>query len=206
MIDINLLLAWGATYKKVSSNETIFREGQLCNYYYQLISGNVRWINIDVEGRECIHSIVESGESFGEFPLFDDGPYAASAIAETESILIRLYKPSFLELLKENNDLLFAFTRLLSKRLRFKYSIIQSFGSHRPETRITNLINHLKSEKKNFCSDCNQLKLTRLQIAAMTGLRVETVIRTMRQMHDRGEIVINRGKVYCTNMIEVIMT
>jgi len=99
MIDINLLLAWGATYKKVGVNETIFTEGQQCTYYYQLVSGTVRWLNIDEAGRECIHYIAEAGESFGEFPLFDDGPYAASAIANTDSILIRLYKPVFLDLL-----------------------------------------------------------------------------------------------------------
>ncbi|WP_276360663.1 Crp/Fnr family transcriptional regulator [Daejeonella sp. H1SJ63] len=206
MLNINLLLAWGATYKKVSAGETIFREGQFCNYYYQLVSGNVRWINIDSDGRECIHSIIEPGESFGEFPLFDDGPYAASAIADNDCMLIRLYKPTFLELLKENPDLLFGFTRLLTKRLRFKYSLIKSFASHCPETRIINLINHLKSENKNFCPECDQLKLTRQQIADMTGLRVETVIRTMRQMHEKGDLVISRGKVYCKDMIEVIMT
>jgi len=204
MIDINLLLAWGATYKKISSGETIFHEGQVCTYYFQLISGNVRWINMDAEGRECIHSIIEPGESFGEFPLFDDGPYAASAIAETDCILIRLYKPTFINLLKENTNLLFDFTRLLTKRLRFRYSVIQSFACHNPETRIINLINHLKAENKNFCKECNQLKLTRQQIAFMTGMRVETVIRTMRIMHEKGELVISKGKVYCKDMIEVI--
>ncbi len=205
MIDINLLLAWGATYKKISSGEIIFHEGQTCSYYYQLVSGNVRWINIDSEGRECIHSIIEAGESFGEFPLFDDGPYAASAIAETNCILIRLYKPTFINLLKENTNLLFDFTRLLTKRLRFRYSVIKTFACHNPETRIINLINHLKAENKNFCNECNQLKLTRQQIAYMTGLRVETVIRTMRLMHEKGDLVISKGKVYCKDMIEVIM-
>lgn len=204
MIDIDLLLAWGAAYKKVSIGETIFLEGQLCSYYHQLVSGRVRWVNLDEEGRECIHSMIEPGESFGEFPLFDDGRYAASAVADMDCILIRLYKPTFLQLIKENVHILFAFTRLLSNRLRFKFSIIRTFGTNCPEAKIANLINHLKSEKKSFCTDCNQLKLTRQQIADMTGLRVETVIRTMRSMHDKGELRILRGKVYCKDMIEVI--
>ena len=201
MIDVNLLLAWGATYKKVSSHETIFSEGQSCTYYYQLISGYVKWINIDSEGRECIHGIIEPGESFGEFPLFDDEPYAASAVAESNCILIRLYKPTFIELLKGNPDLLFAFTQLFTKRLRYKYSLIKSYACNNPATRIINLINYLKTENKNFCAECDQLKLTRQQVADMTGLRVETVIRTMRSMHNKGELVINRGKVYCKDFI-----
>lgn len=204
MIDIDLLLAWGAVYKKVNAGETIFKEGQSCFFYYQLASGKIRWFNIDDNGKECIHSILENSESFGELPLFDDGPYAANAIAEDDSIILRLHKPIFLEMIHENSDILFSFTKLFSKRLRFKLSLIKTFSSHCPENMIATLLNNLKAENKNFCSDCNQLNLTRQQIADMTGLRVETVIRTMRNMHDKGELMIRKGKVYFTNMIEVI--
>ena len=204
MIDINLLLAWGATYKSVKTNEAIFGEGETCSYYFQLVSGSVRWLNIDEEGRECIHAIVEAGESFGEFPLFDDGSYEATAIANIDCVVIRLYKPAFMQLVNENTPILFAFTKLLTKRLRFKYSILSSMASNNPEIRIATLINHLKTENKSFCPDCDRLKLTRQQIAGMTGLRVETVIRTMRHMHDKGELSISRGKVFCKDMIEVI--
>ena len=205
MVDIDLLLSWGAAYKKVGAGETVFNEGQSCFFYYQLVSGQVRWVNIGDEGKECIHSVVEPGESFGELPLFDDGPYAASAIADEDSIVIRVHKSTFLELIKDNSDIHFAFTKLLSKRLRFKFSIIKSFASHCPENRIATLLNYLKAENKNFCGNCNQLKLTRQQIADMTGLRVETVIRTMRNMHDKGELVIEKGKVYCRGIIEVLL-
>lgn len=205
MIDIDLLLAWGAAYKKVSTGEMIFYEGHSCFFYNQLVSGRVRWINTTNEGKECIHYIIEPGESFGELPLFDNEPYAASAIAEEDCILIRLHKPTFLSLLKENADIHFSFTKILSKRLRFKLAIIQSFASHCPEKMIATVLNQFKSENKNFCGTCNQLNLTRQQIADMTGLRVETVIRTMRTMHDKGELVITKGKVFCNNMIEVIL-
>jgi len=204
VIDIDLLLAWGGAYKKVSAGEIIFREGQPCSFYHQLVSGNVRWVNIGDEGKDCVLSMIEPSESFGEYPLFDDGPYAATAVAEKDCIIIRLHKPTFLQLIRENNELNFAFTQMLSKRLRFKLSIIKSFGSHCPEKIIANLLNNLKAQNKNFCSKCNQLKLTRQQIADMTGLRVETVIRTMRNMHEKGGLKISRGKVYCSDMIEVI--
>jgi CRP-like cAMP-binding protein len=196
MIDIDLLLKWGAQYKKVSANQTIFSEGEPCFFYNQLVSGMVRWANIDNEGRECIHSIIEPGESFGELPLFDEGNYAATAIANEDSVVIKLRKPLFLGLLKENQELHLGFTSLLAKRLRFKFMVLNSFGSNSPEHRITALLNYLKSENKSFCCDCHQLTLTRQQIADMTGLRVETVIRTMRTMHERGELFISKGKVY----------
>ncbi|MEI6586606.1 MAG: Crp/Fnr family transcriptional regulator [Sediminibacterium sp.] len=196
IIDINTLLAWGAVYKKVSPGELIFSEGAECSYYNQLVSGTVRWVNIDEEGKEYIQTIIEPGECFGEIPLFDDGVYAASAIADEEVVLIRLRKITFLQLIKENYEIHFAFTKLLAKRVRFKFLILKSIAYHAPEVRIAALLNYLKKENKNFCSNCNQLKLTRQQIADMTGLRVETVIRSMRNMHHKGEIVIERGKVF----------
>ena len=197
MINIDTLLAWGAAYKKVSTGEVLFKEGNQCTFYTQLVSGTIRWVNIDEEGKEFIQTIIEPGECIGEMPLFDDGPYAATAIADEDSVVIRLCKSTFLQLLKENFDIHFSFSKLLAKRVRFKFLILKSIAYHAPEARISALINYLKKENKNFCPKCNQLKLTRQQIADMTGLRVETVIRAMRLMHEKGELVIDKGKVYC---------
>ncbi len=197
MIDIDTLLAWGAAYKKVSAGEIIFHEGAQSSFYYQLVSGKVRWVNINDEGKEFIQTIIEPGECFGEFPLFDDEPFAASALADEDSVIIRLHHSSFHQLLKENPDLHFKFTRLLTQRLRFKFLILKELAKHNPENSISTLLNYFKQHRKNICTKCNKLNLTRQQIADMTGLRVETVIRTMKSMQQRGELQITKGKVYC---------
>lgn len=197
MIDIDTLLAWGAAYKKLSAGEIIFQEGAPSSFYYQLVSGKVRWANINDEGKEFIQTIIEPGECFGELPLFDDEPFAASAITDEDSVIIRLHKSSFLQLIKENPEIHFAFTKLLTERLRFKFLILKELASHNPENSISTLLSYFKENKKNICTKCNRLKLTRQQIADMTGLRVETVIRTMRNMHSHGLLRIDKGKVYC---------
>lgn len=197
MIDIDMLLAWGAAYKKVGAGEMIFQEGSQSSFYYQLVSGKVRWVNINDEGKEFIQTIIEPGECFGEFPLFDDQAFAASAIADEDSVIIRLHKVTFHQLIKENPEIHLAFTRLLTERLRFKFLILKELATHNPENSISTLLSYFKEHKKNICTKCNRLKLTRQQIADMTGLRVETVIRTMRNMHSLGLLRIDKGKVYC---------
>jgi CRP/FNR family cyclic AMP-dependent transcriptional regulator len=197
MIDIDTLLAWGGAYKKVSRGSTIFQEGTTCSFYYQLVSGRVNWLNINDEGKEFIQVIIDPGECFGELPLFDDQPYAATAIAVEDSVVIRLHKPVFRQLLNDNQFIHFKFSRLLAQIVRYKFMILESLASQDPEVRIGTLLNYLKKENKNFCTECNQLKLTRQQIANMTGLRVETVIRSMRNMHEKGDLTIAKGKVYC---------
>lgn len=196
IIDINILLAWGAVYKKLNPKEIIFSEGEPGFYYYQLVSGSVKWINIDEEGKEYIQYIVEPGECFGELPLIDDKPYAATSMAESESVILKLNKEHFLQLLKENPEIHFAFTKMLVKRIRYKFLLTKAIAYLNPENRLMALLNYLKSEKKHICLKCGQIKLTRQQIADMTGLRVETVIRASKVLHEKEFLRIERGKMY----------
>lgn len=197
IIDINTLLAWGGVYKKVNQGDFIFKEGGSAAFYHQLISGGVRWVNINEEGREFLQVMIEPGESFGELPLFDGQPYAASAIANEDSIIIRLQKDVFLSLLHENPTIHFDFTKLMIERIRFKFYVIKELAQHDPENCISKLFAYMKLRNKNICPDCHRIKLTRQQIADMTGMRVETVIRTIRSLHLKGLLLIDKGKVYC---------
>lgn len=196
LIDINILLASGAVYKKVAAKEIIFTEGDKGHYYYQLITGLVRWVNIDDEGKECIQYMVEPGECFGELTLIDNEPYAATTIADCESLIIKLNKDHFLQLLKNNPEIHFSFTKMLVKRVRYKFILTKILTCLHPEDKLIVFFNYLSIEKKHICTKCAQLKLTRQQIADMTGLRVETVIRSSKALHDKGFFTIERGKIY----------
>ena len=197
MIDIDTLLAWGAVYKKLDPEEYIFQEGSDCHFYYQLVSGSVRWTNINDDGKEFIQNMIEPGECFGELPLFDGSAYAASAIANKDSLVIRLHNAAFLKMLKESPELYLRFLKLSSERLRFKFLLLKELACYGPEHRISTLFDYFKKSNRNISKKHHQLELTRQQIANMTGLRVETVIRSIRHMNDTGELTIERGKVFC---------
>lgn len=197
MIDIDILLAWGAAYKKIPEGGIIFLEGTESHFYYQLVSGSVRWVNICDDGKEFLQGLIIPDESFGELPLFDDGVLAATAIANTDTVILRLDKTIFLQILKENPSIHFLFSKLLTERLRFKFHLIKEMANHNPEHCITALFEYFKQTRKNVCTSCNKINLTRQQIADMTGMRVETVIRAIRSLKEKGQLVIARGKVYC---------
>ncbi|MBK9329573.1 MAG: Crp/Fnr family transcriptional regulator [Sphingobacteriales bacterium] len=199
MIDIDILLASGAKYKKVRKGEYLFHEGAVCNYYFQLVEGRVSWVNFDDEGKIFIQSILEPGECFGELPLFDDEPYAANAVAEVDSVIIQLPKLSFSQLLRNNFDIQVAFNRLLAQRVRYKFFILKEIACCSPEHRILTLLTYLS--KKNNINNTEHfvVNYTRQQIAGMTGLRVETVIRVIRHLHDQGKLMIDKGKIIMPN-------
>ena len=191
----DVLLAWGATYKKVKKGELIFLEGTMSSFYYQLVEGRVRWVNINEEGREFIQVMIEEGESFGELPLFDNKPFAATAIADEDSLILRLHKSSFLQMIKSSFEIHFRFSQLLVTRLRFKFLTLRELAYNNPEQRISSMLNYYKNSRGLGDSLC-KLHLTRQQLADMTGLRVETVIRTIRHLHEVGTLKIQRGKVF----------
>ena len=196
MIKVDRLLDIGASAKKYNANEIIFEEGTECYFYYQLVSGSVRWLQVSEDGKEFVQDLIEPGECFGEFPLFDGRPYAASALASNECEVVRLPKNNFKQLLKDDPDLHFAFSKLLVERLRFRFLLSKNLAGNKPEDKICSLLTYFKDHKKHFCSTCNLVQLTRQQIADMTGLRVETVIRSIRHLQEIGRLQINKGKVF----------
>lgn len=196
MIPIELLLERGAAYRKVAAGDVIFNEGAVAAYYYQLTEGRVRWCTINADGREILHKVIDPGESFGEFPLFDEKPYAASAIADMPCTMLRLCKSTFQELLKEFPEIHLAFTQSLVSDLRFKFMLTNILSSNSPENVVSSLIHYFNDRGKLICQECNRLLLTRQQLANMTGLRVETVIRAIKHMERADRLSIVKGKVF----------
>jgi CRP/FNR family transcriptional regulator, cyclic AMP receptor protein len=196
-IDIDLLLAWGATFHEIEKGHVIFCEGDTAHFYYQVVDGRIKMCNCNEEGKEFIQGFFEEGESFGEPPVFDNEPYPAGAVADEASTIIRLRKENFLQLLKDNFDVHFRISQLLAKRLRFKTIIAKEISSYKPIHRIHTLLTEYKRNHGYRNGELFKINLTRQQIADMTGLRVETVIRAIRQLHENGKMKIERGKVYC---------
>lgn len=199
MIDEDILLSRCAIYRKINKGEFIFHEGTKCNFYFQLIEGKVCWLNYDDDGKVYIQSIVDKGECFGELPLFDNEPYAASAVASTNIIILQLPKPSFLQLLKDYPEISFSFNKLLAKRVRYKFFILKEITCHNPEKKVLTLLNYFKEKNNQLANERYKVPITRQQIADMTGLRVETVIRVIRNLNEHGKLHIERGKVYLLN-------
>ncbi len=196
MIETELLLQYGAVVKPVSQNEVIISEEQPAWHYYQLVNGSARAINLNENGKEYLQYIIYPGDTFGEIPLFDHGKYAVTVIADEPSTIIKLAREQFAKMLAEEPGLYPKLMNLMCERLRFKYFLLKEISNHNPERSIRNLISYFKGSNK-ICNKCNKLKLTRQQIADMLGMRVETVIRSIRNLHHNGILEIRKGKVFC---------
>jgi len=194
MLDYELLIQAGATIRNYSKGEMILKEGSHARFYYQIVSGEVKMVNTGESGQEFIQGIFKQGNSFAEPPLFLDVTYPASAIAITDSEILILEKAGLLQLLAANFDLQMQLVRSLSERIYFKSMMAKEISLYDASHRIITLIDFLK-QRDGYTTELYPVTLTRQQIADLTGLRVETVIRAIRYLVDT-ELVQKGRKIY----------
>src|SRR5688572_3689134 len=114
MIPEEVLLAYGATFRKYRKNQCIFFEEDTPLFYHQVSEGSVRMSNVFEDGKEFIQGMFKKGGGFGEPALLINACYPATAIANEDSVVLKLAKENFLLLLHDNNDTLFALAQALA--------------------------------------------------------------------------------------------
>jgi len=194
-IDGSLLRAFGAEDKSYKKGELVYREDDHALYYFQIEEGKVKLNNYDENGKEFIHNILTKNQSFGDSLLFLDKTYPMNAVCLQPSEIIRMPKDSFLELLKQHPHLSVSMNACLSHRLYFKAIMIQSMASQSPVSRLKGLMDYLKSYHDDECGQAFNVELTRQQIASLTGLRVETVIRALKKMEKENILSLDSRKI-----------
>ncbi|MEQ6122813.1 Crp/Fnr family transcriptional regulator [Pseudotenacibaculum sp. MALMAid0570] len=197
MINKELLIQFGAIQKSYCKNERIFSEQESARYYYQILQGIVKMNNYSEEGKEFIQGIFYKDQSFGEPPLFGAINYPANAETLTDTTILALPKRALFDLLRNNPEIHLNVTKALANRLYYKAIIATEISSHEPEHRVLRYIDYLKYEvhqvEKKFDF---QVEHTRQQIADLLGLRVETVIRVIKNLEKKNEVKILNRKVY----------
>ena len=196
IIPKELLIEKRASFYKVQKDDYIFTEDESALFYFQVISGSVKMSSYSENGQEFIQGIFKAGQSFGEPAIFGDFPYPNNAIATERSELARLPRDMFIELLQEHFEIHKKFNVLFSNRLKYKAILLKEISSYNPDHVILTLLKYLRDssnleDKSQFC-----IPFTRQQIADMTGLRVETVIRTVKKLQKEGKLEIRQHKIY----------
>ncbi|WP_353145699.1 Crp/Fnr family transcriptional regulator [Chryseobacterium sp.] len=195
VINESILHSVGAEIKEYKPTENLFCEGDSPHYYYQIITGEVKLNNYSEEGKEFIQNILTDGQSCGESILFIDKPYPMNAEAITDCQVLRLHKSVFFTLLSESSELCMEINSFLSQRLYYKFIMMQNISSQSPSTRLKGLMDYLKSFQDDERPYSFMVPLTRQQMASLTGLCVETAIRTIKHMEKDKIVKIENRKI-----------
>lgn len=196
IISEELLFSHGATLENYGAGDAIFQEGVAAKYYFQIRQGTVKLNTFLEDGKEFVHGLPFEGHCIGESYLFTDHHYAINAIAVTSCDIVKLSKAKFLEILLGNPELMLEINKYMADRMHFRYMISSFLAISDPIVKLMKLFDHIKKyfgfeEAYSFL-----IPYTRQQIATLTGLRVETVIRYVKKMAEQKMVKIESTKIY----------
>lgn len=111
-------LAECAAEHRLHAGEILFLSGDPARGLYVAVSGSLRAFRESDEGREQTIHVERAGATFAEVPVFDDGPYPSTVIAEEESLVLFVKKQDVRQFLLSNPESALSALGLLAGRLR----------------------------------------------------------------------------------------
>ncbi|MFZ1978029.1 MAG: Crp/Fnr family transcriptional regulator [Bacteroidota bacterium] len=162
-----------------------------------IVSGKVKIVRMDEDGREVILSIFGPGEFFGEMSLLDGMARSASVIATEKSELLMIHRRDFLELLHEFPSVAISLLAELAMRLRKADMQIKSLSLKDAAGRVANVILMLADDIGIFRKGKVEIEDLPLQqdIANMAGTSRETVSRMLNMFVEKGQIQLDGSKL-----------
>lgn len=176
----------------------LFTAGDACRGLYMIQSGRVRIYRTSPDGKEQILHIEGPGRPVAELPLFDGGPYPASAITLEPSRLMFLARDDFEAMYREHPDVAHGVIRALGKRLRHLVQVTETLAFHDVAARLAMLLVGY-TERSGLPTPLGieiTLDRTQEELSMEIGSARESVSRAMRQLKRTGLVqTLPRGRL-----------
>ena len=193
------MLATVVTRRSAPRSTTIMAGGDATDSLYIILSGRLKVMMSDADGKEVILSILGAGEFFGEMGLIDDEPRSASVVSIEPCELLAVAKRDFRKSLAENFDMAMAVMRGLVRRLREADRKIGSLALLDVYGRVARLLLDM-AENVNGEKIVTK-RLPKQDIAKMIGASREMVSRVMKDLQTGGYIEMRGSNIVLRDSI-----
>lgn len=180
--------------RRLPKNATLFRRGEPCHGLYIVVEGRVQIHRASSGGREQVLHVEGPGQPVAEVPLFDGGPYPASARALEDSRLLFLPQDAFQQLYRENPEIADAVIRNLGSRLRRMVALIAKITLKDVRARVAATLVEL-AETNGGVRNGGRFKLpkTQEQLARELATTREGIARALGSLRRDG-IIAQAGR------------
>ena len=190
-------LAARTVRKLFSGGETIFSEGEPCNGLHIIARGRVRIFKTSMSGREQVLAMNGPGESVAELPVFDGGPFPASAMAADETEIAFISRRDFQAYCMEHPEVALKVLSIVGARLRRLVGIIEelSFTTIR-ERLISVLVKLAQTEGKQTQRGIEfLLPATHQELANQLGTVRELISRNLMRLQAEGLLDVDARQI-----------
>ena len=180
-------LAAIARQEDYAKNAEIMAEGERSSGLYILLSGKVKVVLRNEEGKEIILAMLNPTEYFGEMALLDDAPRSADVVAMVPTSVLVIAKQKFNQWLLRHPDMSFVIIRTLAQRLREADRKIGDLALMDVYGRVARALISLAKEDGQGRMVVSE-KLSQQSLADIVGASREMVSRTLKELAQVGHI------------------
>jgi len=196
------MLAARTVRKLFSAGELLFSEGEPCGGLHIIARGKVRIFKTSIGGREQVLALNSPGETVAEVPVFDGGPYPASAMAIEDTELAFISRRDFNAYCLEHPEVALKVLVVVGARLRRLVSIIEelSFTTIRQRL-IAALLKLAQSEGKKTARGIEfQLPASHQELANQMGTVRELISRNLMRLQAEGMLDVDARQIVVKDM------
>jgi CRP/FNR family cyclic AMP-dependent transcriptional regulator len=173
--------------RQCAPGELIFAEGDPCAGLYIVERGHVRIFKSSSGGREQVLSIDGPGSSVAELPVFDGGPYPASASAVDDATVLLVRRQDFHALCLAHPQVALKVLRVVGSRLRRLVGIIEELSFTTVRWRLAAFLFRLAQREGVDIT----LPASNQELASQIGTVRELVSRNLSRFQQEGIITVD---------------
>jgi CRP/FNR family cyclic AMP-dependent transcriptional regulator len=195
-------VAHAAVMRRIPRGQSVLHAGDRSDFVYFVLTGSLKVVVSDEDGREVILSILGQGELFGEMGMFGEQPRSASVVAVTPADLVMIAKHDFRRIMQDNFEVAWRIMCNLADRLRNADRKIESLALMDVYGRVARLLLEMSEDVNGDAVVVR--KITKQDIAKMIGASREMVSRVMKDLSTQGLIEeTDRGIVLRDHLSEL---
>lgn len=185
-----------ATRRRVRVRETVVQQSDAANELFVLISGHLKVVSTDPEGRDAGLGVMGPGEVFGEVALLDGGARSATIVALDPCELLVIRREHWLRFLKSSPDTAIQLLAVLAGRLRRLTERTEDIAFLRVGERLAKTIATLAAsygDKQPDGSIRLALKMSQQEMGDLVGATRESANKQIRAWEQEGLVAQDHG-------------
>jgi len=196
------LLASRTVRRVFRAGELLFSEGEPCSGLHIIAHGRVRIFKTSVSGREQVLAVNVPGDSVAELPVFDGGPYPASAVAIEDTEIAFISRRDFHAFCIEHPEVPLKLLSIVGARLRRLVGIIEELSFTTIRQRLISVLVKLALEEGKTTSQGIEFQLpsTHQELASQLGTVRELISRNLMRLQAEGLLEVDARHIVVKDM------
>ena len=174
--------------RKFTDEEEIYNECQQPLGIYTVCKGRAKIYSTDARGQQMINWIRHPGDTFGHIALFSENEYICNARTMGDTVLSFVDTKKLEHFLETHPKVYKIFLRKLANEMRGMQYKVKDTAYKPARSKVAKALITAVSFKSKNTSVPAIHGLKRTEIAEITGLALETVVRTLADLEKRNVI------------------